>query len=123
MKRCPACDGQVFDSETQCPKCGNHDFTGEAAVGALVRRGGLSGGSGAKRAVPFVPLIKASAGKEAQQCADQLSKLIENIEGQGWSFSHLEDVTTLRNNGCLAFSNPTSIVVYQVAIFEKRHDQ
>lgn len=50
----------------------------------------------------------------------QLTKLIDANETEGWRFSHLEDVTTLRNNGCLAFTNPTSLVVFQVAIFE--HD-
>lgn len=73
----------------------------------------------ARVAVPFVPSI--SAGRdEAKQCADQLTKLIQAHEAQGWAFVHLEDVTTVRSNGCLAglMGNPTSVVTFQVAIFE-----
>ena len=71
-----------------------------------------------RMAVPFVPVIKT--GKEAQQAADQLSALIKHNEASGWQFCHLEDITTLRNNGCIAalFGNPTSVLNIQVAIFE-----
>ena len=71
-------------------------------------------------AVPFVPIIKT--GNEAQQAAQQLTQLIKQSEINGWQFCHLEDVTTVRNNGCLAslFGNATSILTIQVAIFEKK---
>lgn len=70
--------------------------------------------------VPFVPVIKAGR-NEAEQAAEQLTTLIAQNEDQGWRFCHLEDVSTVRNNGCLAsFSgNPTSLVTVQVAVFEK----
>ena len=70
-------------------------------------------------AVPFVPVIRS--GNEAQQAADQLSNLIKQNEDRSWRFCHLEDVTTLRSNGCLAsvFGNPTTVLNIQVAIFEQ----
>jgi hypothetical protein len=72
-----------------------------------------------RRAIPFVPVIKQ--GNEAQQAAQQLSQLIQHNEESGWRFCHIEDVTTIRNNGCLAglLGNPTSVLNIQVAIFEK----
>ncbi len=73
----------------------------------------------ARVALPFIPVIRS--GNEAQQAADQLTTLIQQNEAAGWHFSHLEDVTTVRNNGCLAslFGNPTSVMTIQVAIFEQ----
>jgi hypothetical protein len=53
----------------------------------------------ARRAIPFVPTI--NTGNEAQQAAQQLSKLIQHNEVDGWQFCHPEDITTLRKNGCL----------------------
>ncbi len=75
------------------------------------------------RAIPFVPQIKAGRGESAQ-CAEQLSKLIESHESDSWRFSHLEDVPTLRSNGCLAAlsGNSTSMITFQVAIFERESE-
>ena len=73
----------------------------------------------ARRAIPFVPLI--NMGNEAQQAAQQLSNLIQHNEADGWQFCHLEDITTVRKNGCLAalVGNATTVMTIQVAIFEK----
>jgi hypothetical protein len=72
-----------------------------------------------RRAIPFVPLI--NSGNEAQQAARELSKLIHNNEAEGWRFCHLENITTVRSNGCIAglLGNPTTVLIIQVAIFEK----
>jgi hypothetical protein len=72
-----------------------------------------------RRAIPFVPLI--NSGNEAQQAAQQLSSLIQRNEADGWRFCHLEDITTVRKNGCLAalVGNATTVMTIQVAIFEK----
>jgi hypothetical protein len=71
-------------------------------------------------AVPFVPAIHAGR-DEAAQCAKQLNDLIAHMAGQGWRFSHLEDITTLRDNGCLAslFGQGQTVVTFQVAILER----
>lgn len=71
--------------------------------------------------VPFVPVINTK-GDPGQQVAQQLTQLIQHHEQSGWRFCHLEDVTTLQNNGCLAglFGNPTTTRIIQVAVFE--HD-
>jgi hypothetical protein len=47
-------------------------------------------------------------------------QLISAYEAKGWRFSHLENVTTVRNNGCLAglFGSATSTLYVQVAIFD-----
>jgi len=72
-----------------------------------------------RRAIPFTPMIRT--GGESQQAADHLSQVIAQNEQEGWRFCHLEDVTTVRNNGCLASftGNPTSVITIQVAIFER----
>lgn len=72
-----------------------------------------------RTAIPFVPVIRS--GNEAQQAANQLSSLIKENEDRGWRFCHLEDVTTVRNNGCIAslFGNATTVLNIQVAIFEQ----
>jgi hypothetical protein len=79
------------------------------------------------RAVPFVPEIKRGK-DESKQAAEQLNTLIRRLEGEGWEFCHLEDVTTLRNNGCLAglTGNPYTVITIQVAVFsrvEKRTEE
>lgn len=73
-----------------------------------------------RRAVPFCPVI--SPGRdEAKQAADHLNSMTKQWEAEGWTFSHLETVTAIRNNGCLAglFGNPTSVVAFQIAIIER----
>ena len=72
-----------------------------------------------RMAVPFVPAIRY--GNEAKQAAEQLNALIKANETAGWHFCHLENITTLRSNGCIAglFGNPTTVLTIQVAIFEK----
>ena len=73
-----------------------------------------------RSAVPFVPVIRTGKNESAEAAA-QLSALIASNEAQGWRFCHLENVTTVRNNGCIAAmaGNGTSLLSFQVAIFEK----
>lgn len=67
-------------------------------------------------AVPFVPQVKP--GRESEEAAKVLSDMMARWQADGWEFSHLEDVTTVRNNGCLSSlaGNPTSTLSFQVAI-------
>lgn len=70
--------------------------------------------------VAFVPQIKAGRA-EGPQVAEYLNQMIGEWERTGWRFSHLESVTTVRHNGCIAglFGNPFTTVMCQVAILEK----
>ena len=115
MKLCPKCGSEALDNEKKCKTCGNTDF--HSAAAPLPTAGPISGN---RVAVPFVPVIKVGT-NEASQCAQQLTSLIQHYERQGWRFDHLEDVTTLRNNGCLAglFGPAQTVLTFQVAIFEK----
>ena len=63
---------------------------------------------------PFVPSIRAGK-SEAEEAARELTNRIEQWEAEGLRFSHLESVTTVRKNGCLASltGNPTSVVTFQ----------
>ena len=72
-------------------------------------------------AVPFVPVIKAGE-NEAASAAAQLTAMIAKWDKDGWAFSHLESVTTLRNNGCLGglAGNAQSVVSFQLAILERK---
>ncbi len=76
------------------------------------------------RAIPFVPAIKRGK-DESEQAAEQLNDLISSMEIKGWQFCHLEDVTTLRNNGCLASlaGNPYTVITIQVAVFSREDDK
>jgi hypothetical protein len=69
-----------------------------------------------RRAVAFTPILKGSR-SEAEQVAEQLTELISANEAAGWRFCHLENVTTVKPQGCLGASATT--VVHQVAIFER----
>jgi hypothetical protein len=71
----------------------------------------------ARRALPFIPIIKAGL-DEAEQAAAQLNALIEKQEAGGWQFSHLDGLTTWANAGCLS-SNKTGLRTFQLAIFER----
>lgn len=75
------------------------------------------------RAVPFVPAIKRG-NQESLQAAEQLNTLIRHMEERGWQSCHLEDVTTVRNNGCLAAlaGNAYSVLTIQVAVFSRQDD-
>lgn len=69
-----------------------------------------------KYAVAFTPQI--TWGNEAVDTARSLTEMIGKWAAEGWDFSHLENVTVIRNNGCIAslFGNPTTLLTFQVAI-------
>ena len=105
---CPDCGRQVSDTAPTCPACGL----------ALSRPAAPAGPR--RCAVPFVPVTRGER-DEAQRAATQLSQMIERWEADGWRFSHLEQITTVRDNGCLAslLGNSTSVVTVQVAILDR----
>lgn len=69
-----------------------------------------------KYAVPFAPVVRP--GYAAEDSAKALTASIHTWEKDGWTFSHLENVTTVVNNGCLGgfFGPAQSVISVQVAI-------
>jgi hypothetical protein len=115
---CPKCEIPYLPGEAEyCTNCGEKLPSQSKEIDHIAKI--EVGGNVIRRAIPFVPLI--NSGNEAQQAARELSKLIKNNEVDGWRFCHLENITTVRNNGCLAalVGNPTTVLTIQVAIFEK----
>lgn len=71
-------------------------------------------------AVPFTPEIKSGEGY-VKVAAEQLNELIEKSKEKGWRFSHLEQISTYRDNGCIAgiFGNPVTPLFINLAILVK----
>lgn len=109
MVPCPRCGAEIPADATQCPACFRDP-----------RRPPSTSGAPQQCAVPFWPRISRS-GDEARECAAELNQLVDYMSARGWRYARLENITTMRDNGCIAalFGNPTSVVVYQVAVFER----
>lgn len=73
------------------------------------------------RVVPFIGTIK---GEKIAQVSEQLQKLIEDNERQGWEFYSIERVGVLIKQGCLAafFGSPTRQIDYDQVIFRKANN-
>jgi len=71
-------------------------------------------------AVPFAPEITTGTGY-AQAAAEQLNELIDKSTTKGWEFSHVEQIVTYRQNGCLAalMGNPETPIFIQVVILKR----
>jgi hypothetical protein len=73
-----------------------------------------------KRAVPFFTSVSEGTPNGADIVAQELTKFIVHWHAQGWSFSHLENVSVAVQPGCFsAFLGAKShVTTFQVAILE-----
>lgn len=89
-------------------------FRGSFGVNSTM---GGAGGNEMRQAVPFVPVMRGSK-NHAQQAADQLNVLIQQMHEQRWRFVRLESVTSVEPAGCFSWGQEKVFTV-QVAVFER----